>query len=106
MSISPKRAAQDFFRFVREQGVMTLAIGFLIGGAVSKLVTAFITDIINPIVGLALGAAGNLKEATFMLGSATIAWGDFVSSIIDFLVIALVVYCGVRFLGILKQHKS
>ncbi len=82
---------------------MTLAIGFLIGGAVSKLVTALITDIINPLVGLALGAAGNLKEATFMIGSATIAWGDFVSSIIDFLVIALVVYFGVKLLGIDKK---
>ena len=103
MTNSFTHATQDFFRFVREQGVMTLAIGFLIGGAVSKLVTALITDIINPLVGLALGAAGNLKEATFMIGSATIAWGDFVSSIIDFLVIALVVYFGVKLLGIDKK---
>lgn len=106
MPISPKRAAQDFFTFVREQGVITLAIGFLIGGAVSKLVTAFITDIINPLVGLALGAAGNLKEATFMIGPATIAWGDFISSCIDFLVIAVIVYIGINILGIDKLDKA
>jgi len=103
MSISPKRTAEDFFKFIREQGVMTLAIGFLIGGTVSKLVTAFITDIINPLVGLALGAAGNLKEATFTLGSATIAWGDFVSTAIDFLVVALLVYFGIKLFGIDKK---
>jgi large conductance mechanosensitive channel len=104
MSIAPKHVAHEFFQFVREQGVITLAIGFLIGGAVSKLVTALIVDIINPIVGLALGAAGNLKEATFAIGSATIAWGDFVSAIIDFLVIALVVYFGIKLLGIEKKQ--
>ncbi len=103
MSITPKRVAHEFFQFVREQGVITLAIGFLIGGAVSKLVTAFITDIVNPLVGLALGAAGNLKEATIMVGSATIAWGDFISVTIDFLVIALVVYFGIKLLGIDKK---
>ncbi len=106
MPISPKRAAQDFFKFVREQGVITLAIGFLIGGAVSKLVTALITDIITPLVGLALGAAGNLKEATFMIGSATIAWGNFVSTCFDFLVIAAIVYVGIKILGIDKHSKG
>ncbi len=106
MSLSPKHAVRDFFLFVREQGVITLAIGFLIGGAVSKLVTALITDILNPIIGLALGAAGNLQEATFMLGNATVAWGHFVSSLIDFLVIALVVYVAVRLLGLMNDKKS
>lgn len=103
MPLPLKRTTQEFFNFVREQGVITLAIGFLIGGAVSKLVTAFITDLVNPIVGLALGAAGNLKEATFMIGSATIAWGNFVSTLIDFLVIAILVYVGIRGLGMMKK---
>lgn len=106
MPLPLKRTTQEFFNFVREQGVITLAIGFLIGGAVSKLVTSLITSVIDPIVGLFLGSAGNLKEATFMLGSATITWGALVSATIDFLVIALLVYLGVKLLGVLDKEGT
>lgn len=106
MGISPRKTASEFVAFVRDQGVVGLAVGFLIGGAVSKLVTAFIIDIITPILGLAFGAAGNLKEATFNIGSATIAWGDFVSAGIDFVVIAAVVYAGIKLFGIEHNPKK
>lgn len=86
-----------FFDFIREQGVVTLAVGFIIGGAVTKLVNSFVVDIINPILGLFLGKV-NLTTATFKLGTATVAWGNFVSSLIDFFVIAAVVYFGFKFL--------
>lgn len=99
MPISPKKTVSEFVQFIREQGVVGLAVGFLIGGAVSKLVTAFVTDIITPIIGLAFGAIGNLREASIHIGQATIAWGDFVSSGVDFLVIAGVVYVGIRLFG-------
>ena len=92
-----KDYTSGFFDFVREQGVVTLAVGFIIGGAVTKLVNSFVTYIINPILGFVLGKT-NLNGATIQLGKATIAWGAFISSLIDFLVIALVVYLGFRIL--------
>ncbi|KXK11088.1 MAG: Large-conductance mechanosensitive channel [Microgenomates bacterium OLB23] len=55
---------EQFFEFVREQGVIGLAIGFILGGAVTKLVAAFVQDIINPLVGIALGAATSLTIHT------------------------------------------
>ncbi len=91
------RQTSGFLDFVREQGVITLAVGFIIGGAVTKLVNSFVTDIINPVLGLLLGKV-NLTTATFKLGTATIAWGNFVSALIDFFVIAAVVYFGFKFL--------
>lgn len=96
---------KGFKDFIREQGVVGLAIGFILGGAVSKLVTALITDIINPILSFVLGMTGNLKEASLKLGSAQIFYGDFISVTIDFLVIAMVVYFGVKILGINKLDK-
>lgn len=87
---------KGFMDFIREQGVVGLAVGFILGGAVSKVVSALVTDIINPIVGIALGAAGSLKEAYLALGPAKIMWGDFFNTTIDFLVIAFVVYYGVK----------
>jgi len=48
----------DFLDFIRKRGVMGLAIGFLLGGSVSRLVTSFVNDIVNPFVGLILGKMG------------------------------------------------
>ena len=59
---------QSFINFIREQGVMGLAIGFILGGAVSKVVASFVEDIINPIIGIVLGATGALDEAVFKIG--------------------------------------
>jgi len=97
---------KGFVDFIRERGVVGLAVGFILGGAVSKVVSALIADLINPILGLVLGVAGNLKEAYFMLGPAKFMWGDFVATTIDFLVIAGVVYFGVKGLGLDKLDKK
>ena len=83
---------KNFIKFVREQGVMGLAIGFILGGAVSKVVSALVDDIINPIIGILLGAVGGLENAAFRLGTAHIKYGHFIGVLIDFVVIALVVY--------------
>ena len=97
---------KGFMTFIREQGVVGLAVGFILGGAVSKVVSSLVEDIINPLLGVALGAAGNLDEAMLKIGAAEIAWGSFVSVIIDFLVIAIVVYYGVKGLGLDKLDKK
>jgi large conductance mechanosensitive channel len=97
---------KGFINFVREQGVVGLAVGFILGGAISKVVTALVTDIINPIIGLAVGSVGGLKTASFHIGSANIMYGDMLSVIIDFLVVALVVYYGVKIIGLEKLDKK
>jgi len=97
---------KGFIDFIREQGIVGLAVGFILGGAISKVVAAFVLDIINPILGLILGAAGNLNEAYIPIGSSKIMWGNFVNTTIDFLVIALVVYFGVKLLKLDKLDKK
>lgn len=94
-----------FITFIREQGVVGLAVGFILGGAVSKVVSSLVNDIINPILGLALGAA-NLSSMSIKIGSGEILFGNFVSVAIDFLVIAAVVYYGVKGLGLDKLDKK
>ncbi len=97
---------KGFLSFIREQGVVGLAVGFILGGAVSKVVTAIVTDIVNPLLGLALGKVGGLKTAAFGVGSAQVMYGDLLSTIIDFMVVALVVYMGVKFLQVDKLDKK
>ncbi len=95
-----------FVEFVRKQGVMGLAVGFLLGGAVSKVVSALVTDIVNPLVGLVLGSAEGLKAASLTIGDATILWGDFAAVLVDFFIVAAVVYFGVKGLGLDKIDQS
>ncbi len=95
-----------FILFIREQGVMGLAIGFILGGAVSEVVKSFITDVVNPVIGLALGSVGGLKEMTFPLFGASIAWGSFLSVLINFIIVALVVYYGFKGLGLDKLDRK
>jgi large conductance mechanosensitive channel len=97
---------KGFIEFIREQGVMGLAVGFLLGGAVSKLVTSFVNDMINPMVGVFIGRTGELKKVFFQVGSSKIMWGSFISSFIDFAIIAFVVYFGVKILKLDKLDKK
>lgn len=105
-SVRMKEKIHGFLEFVREQGVVGLAVGFVLGGAVSKMVSSFVTDIVNPLVGVALGSAGDLGSASLSIGSVKILWGHFVATAVDFFIIALVVYYGVKILGITKLDKK
>lgn len=97
---------RGFLDFIREQGVVGLAVGFILGGAVSKIVASLVGDIINPLLGIAFGAAGDLRSAFIQVGGAKIMWGNFVATTIDFLVVALVVYLGVKIIGLDRLDKK
>lgn len=98
---APKRAFGGFLDFVRERGVMGLAIGFVLGSAVQKVVTAFVNDIVNPFVGILLGRADGIK--TFAIGNFLI--GDFIAVLIDFLILAFIIYLVFKLLGLEKLDK-
>jgi large conductance mechanosensitive channel len=88
--------AQEFFDFLKTFGIIGLAIAFVIGQAASRLVTALVNDVIDPIIGFFL-PAGSLDTLTFKItnlaGSTTeFKYGDLISNIIDFLIIALIVF--------------
>lgn len=94
-----------FIEFIREQGVVGLAIGFILGGAVSKMVSSLVTDIINPFIGIVLGKV-ELAQLSARIGSATIAYGNFISNLIDFAIIAAVVYVGFKVLRLDRLKKQ
>jgi large conductance mechanosensitive channel len=96
---------QGFLNFIREQGVVGLAVGFILGGAVSKVVTGLVNDIINPLLGSLLGGA-NLDQLAWQVGENKVMLGSFINTIIDFVIIAFVVYFGVKILKLDKLDKS
>ena len=89
---------QGFIHFIREQGVVGLAIGFILGGAVSKLVTSLVQDILQPLLSLAIGGTDELSN----LSLGHVAYGHFLVSVVDFTVVAAVVYFVFRGLGLNK----
>ena len=94
-----------FMDFIREQGVVGLAVGFILGGAVSKIVTSLVENIINPLIGALLGKV-DLADKALNLGSVALKWGAFVSTIVDFIIVAGVIYFGVKALGLDKLDKK
>lgn len=97
---------KGFMDFIRKQGVVGLATGFILGGAVSKVVASLVEDVINPILGVILGAVGGFEEMVIAIGSVNILVGSFIAALIDFIVIALVVYYGVKGLKLDKLDKK
>lgn len=84
----------EFLEFIREKGVLGLAIGIIMGGAVTQLVNSIVENLVNPLIGAVTGAAGNLNELAYKVPYTEIVfkWGAFISSLIDFLAIIAVVY--------------
>ena len=102
LPVEVKRSlAQEFFDFLKTFGIIGLAIAFVIGQAASKLVTALVDDIITPFIGLFL-PAGDLKAMSFTVGKSKFMWGDLISNIIDFLIIAIIVFLAYRQLSKFK----
>jgi large conductance mechanosensitive channel len=93
--------AQEFFDFLKTFGIIGLAIAFVIGQAASKLITALVTDIITPFIGLFL-PSGDLKAMSSTISNSKFMWGDLISNIIDFLIIAFIVFLAYKQLSRFK----
>ncbi len=93
-----------FVTFLRTQGVVGLAVGLVLGAAVSTVANSFINNLVMPPLGFILGSADGLEGLVYSLGKAAdgeeavIAYGAFLNDFINLLVIALVVYLFVKVL--------
>ncbi len=101
--IPTKTFITQFFDFLKTFGIIGLAIAFVIGQAASKLITALVEDIINPLVGFFL-PSGSLEQLSAKITNVSGAisefkYGDFIANIIDFLIIALVVFAAYKALS-------
>jgi large conductance mechanosensitive channel len=87
----PKGFGEQFMAFLNKYGIIGLAVGFIIGGAAGALVSALVGDILMPIITFFI-PGGGWREAVLALGPIELSIGHFVGALIDFLVIAVVVY--------------
>ena len=91
-----KKFLEEFKAFALKGNVMDLAVGVIIGGAFSNIVTALTNDFITPLIAAlthSTDAEGNIQiGGKFTIGGADFLWGDFVSAIINFLIMAFILF--------------
>jgi large conductance mechanosensitive channel len=95
---------KEFREFAMRGNVMDLAIAVIIGGAFGKIITSLVNDVLMPLIGLVMGGV-NFSELAFTVGNAVVKWGAFVQSIIDFVIVALVIFMLVRTMNRLKKPE-
>jgi large conductance mechanosensitive channel len=95
---------KEFREFAIRGNVMDLAVAVIIGGAFGKIVTSLVNDILTPLIGLVMGGV-NFSELSIQVGNAVVKWGAFVQSIIDFIIIAFVIFLLVRAINRLKREE-
>lgn len=85
----------DFKAFALKGNVLDLAIAVVIGAAFGKIVTSLVEDLIMPAVGLLLGGF-SIAEAVYQVGDATLKYGAFLQSVLDFLIISFSIFMVIR----------
>ncbi len=101
-----------FLNFIRTQGVVGLAVGLVLGGAVSVMVKSLVDNVVMPPLGLMLGSTGGLKGLSAVIGKTSdganivLGYGVFLNDLFNFVVIAFVVYLLVSFLKVEKLDKK
>lgn len=96
---------KEFKEFVMRGNVLDLAVAVIIGGAFGKIVGSLVNDILMPLIGLVMGGV-NFSELSVTVGEAVIKWGAFVQTVIDFLVIAFVIFLIVKAANSMKKAPT
>lgn len=86
-----KKFMKEFKAFISRGNVMDMAVGIIIGGAFTSIVSSLVEDIINPILGM-FGGMNFDKLSITLLGEATLNYGKFITAVINFLIMALIVF--------------
>jgi large conductance mechanosensitive channel len=93
---------KEFRDFVMRGNVMELAVGVIIGGAFGKIVASLVNDVLFPLIGLVLGGI-NFSELSAKVGEAEVKYGAFIQSIVDFVIIAFVIFLIIRAMNKLQK---
>jgi large conductance mechanosensitive channel len=100
-----KKFMEEFKKFISRGNVMNMAVGIIIGGAFTAIVNSLVNDIINPLLGVFGGL--NFSEYSLPLkGEATLNYGNFITAIINFLIMAFVIFLLVKAVNKLTEKPE
>lgn len=98
-----KNFIAEFKKFISKGNVVDLAVGVIIGGAFSKIVSSLVNDILMPLIGTLLGGL-NFTSLSLKIGNAVISYGNFIQNVVDFLIVAFCIFIFVKIIN--KLHKE
>ncbi|ENM5902584.1 large-conductance mechanosensitive channel protein MscL [Vibrio mimicus] len=103
---------KEFKAFASRGNVIDMAVGIIIGAAFGKIVSSFVADIIMPPIGIILGGV-NFSDLSFVLLAAqgdapavVIAYGKFIQTVVDFMIIAFAIFMGLKAINSLKRKEE
>lgn len=100
-----KNEANEFKKFISRGNVVDMAVGVIVGGAFGKIVTSLVNDIVMPLIGIIIGGL-DFSNLTLEIGSAKIAYGAFIQTVVDFLIIAICIFTAVRLFERFKHEEK
>jgi large conductance mechanosensitive channel len=95
---------QEFKSFAMKGNVVDLAVGVIIGVAFGKIVTSLVEDVVMPLLGTVIGGV-NFSALAVSVGSATLKYGKFLQSCLDFLIIAWAIFVAVKLISRLQREE-
>jgi len=97
--------AKEFREFAVKGNVMDLAVGVIIGAAFGKIVGSLVADVIMPLVGTLMGGL-NVSGLALSVGSATLGYGKFLQTCVDFMIVAWAIFIMVKLINRLKREEA
>ena len=97
--------AQEFREFAVKGNVMDLAVGVIIGAAFGKIVSSLVEDVVMPVIGSLMGGL-DFSGLAVKIGSATLKYGKFLQTCLDFLIIAWAIFLIVKLINRLKREEE
>jgi large conductance mechanosensitive channel len=98
------RMLQEFKSFAMKGNVVDLAVGVIIGAAFGKIVASLVEDVIMPLLGTLVGGV-NFSGLAITVGSATLKYGKFLQTCLDFLIIAWAIFVAVKLINRLRREE-
>lgn len=95
----------EFKEFAMKGSMMDMAAGIIIGAAIGKTVGALVDNILMPIIGAAMGGV-DFSDLSIKVGEAAIGYGAFIQALIDFLIIAFVIFMLLKAVNNMKKKKE
>lgn len=90
-----KKFFEEFKEFISKGNVLDMAVGIIVGGAFTSIVTALTDNILTPLIGMIIGGL-DIQDLSITVGSAKLQYGAFLQAILNFLIVAFVLFCIVK----------
>ena len=99
------KSANEFKIFISRGNVVDMAVGVIVGSAFGKIVTSLVNDLLMPLIGVIIGGL-DFSNLSFKVGDAVIAYGNFIQTIIDFLIISVCIFLMVKFFERFRKEEQ